>query len=574
MIFNIEVNNKTIKAQKGDTILMALKSNGIKVPTLCHMEDFKATGSCRMCVVEVEGKPNLIPACSYPVEEWMRIWTHSPKVIHARKTIVELLLSNHPDDCLYCERNGNCELQKLAIELNVRERRFPGKKNKYKTDPSSASIIRDPAKCILCGRCARVCEKTIGVSAIDFIGKGSKSIIGPAFNKGLNISSCINCGQCILVCPTGALYEKAHFAEIQDALHNPDLHVVIQYSPTVPITLAEEFGIKPGKDINGILNAVLRKIGFEKVFDTAFAVDLTVMEESDELIDRLQHGGKLPMFTSCCPGWIKYAEQFRPDFIENLSTCKSPQQMMGAVINSYYSQTNNIPSEKIYSVSVMPCTAKKFEAQREQMTHKGITDVDAVLTTRELARLIRLNGIDINQCEPETTDLPFRNRSSAGKIAGVSGGIMESMIRTLNYKLSGKELLNYKIQEIRGVKGRKEITIKIGEQKLVMAVINGLGNVRHLLDEIAAGRNDIQFVEVMACPGGCINGGGQPLTKDTSILKIRAKAIYEIDETEALRVAHKNASVNELYANFLNVEKEDNNHELLHTSYKKREVLL
>lgn len=387
MIFDIEVNNKIIKARKGETILSALNRNGIKVPTLCFMEDLLPTGACRICVVEVEGQDNLVPSCAQPVEEWMKIKTHSPKVIKARKTIVELLLSNHPDDCLYCERNGNCELQKLSIELNVLERRISGRKGNQKADRSGSSMVRDPKKCILCGRCVRVCEEIVGVTAIDFIKRGNHCEITTSFEKGINLSSCINCGQCIMVCPTGALYERDHLPEIVDSLNNPSKHVVIQYSPTISVSLAEEFGVKAGKDINGMLNAALRKIGFNKVFDCSFGADINTIEAANQLVDRIKTNQKLPMFSSCCPAWVKYAEQTHPELIPNLSTTKSPQQMMGALIKSYYAENHDIAPENIYTVAVMPCIAKKFEAQREEMTHKGITDVDAVLTTRELARL-------------------------------------------------------------------------------------------------------------------------------------------------------------------------------------------
>ena len=574
MVFEIEVNNKSIKARNGETILEALTRNGISVPTLCYMDNLYPTGSCRMCVVEVEGKPNLIPSCSYPVEEWMKISTHSPRVVNARKTIVELLLSNHPDDCLYCERNGNCELQKFAEELDVRERRFPGKKNKYKTDPSSASITRDPAKCILCGRCIRVCEEIQRVTALDFIGRGHKMLVGPAFNKGLNLSSCINCGQCIMVCPTGALVEKRHFAGIQDALHNPDLHVVIQTSPTLSVTLAEEFGIKTGKDINGIMNAALRRLGFDRVFESSFGADLVVMEESAELLQRIRNNEQTPMFSSCCPGWIKYVEQFRPEFISNLSTCKSPQQMLGALISSYYADSIGIATENIYSVSAMPCIAKKFEGQREEMTHKGITDVDAVLTTRELARLIRMNGIDINHSDPEHADAPFQTRSSAGKLFAISGGHTEAILRTFHYRLTGKEMQQFKLTDVKGSKNRKEAHIKFGDITLGVAVVNGLGAASKLLDEISAGRSDLHFVEVMACQGGCVNGGGQPIPKDASSLKVRVKTILDIDEKESIKVAHKNPAIIELYERFLTEPLSAKAMELLHTSYAKREVLL
>jgi iron-only hydrogenase group A len=537
------------------------------------MKDFFPSGACRMCLVEDENSGRLVTSCSYPVEEGMKIKTHSPRVVESRKTIVELLLANHPDDCLYCVRNGNCDLQSLSKELNVTERKISGKKNKINKDYSSASISRDPEKCILCGRCVRVCDQIMGVSAIDFINRGSESIIGTTFNKGLNTSSCVNCGQCILVCPTGALHEKMHYTEIQEAINNHEKTVVVQYAPAISVSLAEEFGLDPGKDINGVLNAALRKIGFDRVFDTTFSADLTIMEESAELIDRISNGGKLPMFTSCCPGWIKYAEEFGDDFIENLSSCKSPQQMLGAVIKSHYAQTENLKPEEIYSVAIMPCTAKKFEAQREEMTQKGITDVDAVFTTREIANYIKLHGIDINKIEPEVADSPLGVRSTAGKLFGVSGGVMEAAIRTAYYKLTGEELLNFKVPEIRGLEGRKETKLKIGDLEIGVAVVNGLANTKELLDEIRNGRTDLHFIEVMACPGGCIGGGGQPFNTDEDALKARMGALYKIDDQESLKVSHKNPEIIELYDKFLGEPLGHKSHDLLHTKYKTRDVL-
>jgi len=573
MLFDIEVNGKTIKAKRGDTLLMTLEKNGVKVPTLCHIKDLLPSGACRMCVVEVEGRQGLIPACSYPVEEWMKVRTHSPRVIKARKTNTELLLSNHPDDCLYCERNGNCELQKFAEDLNVRERRFYGKKNKYKTDPSSASLLRDPAKCILCGRCIRVCEETQKISALDFIGRGNKTQVGPAFNKGMNLSSCINCGQCVMVCPTGALAEKQYPTKLQDALHNPSVKTIIQCSPTLSVTLAEEFGLRAGKDIEGIMYAALRKLGFDYIFDTSFAADILIMEQTAEFVERLKNGSQLLMFSSCCPAWIKHIEQTHPELLQNISRCKSPQQMLGSLIKNHFATLKGIPIESIYSVSAMPCIAKKFESQREQMTQKGITDVDLVLTTRELARLIRLNGIDIEQVEPEFSDQPYQSRSSAGKLVAVSGGHTESFIRTLHFLLTGNDTDKLKIQDLRASKGRKEYFVKIGDYNLGFAVINGIGNIEPLITEIQKGRSDIHFIEVMACEGGCVGGGGQPIHSGNDNVKARVKSIYELDDKDANRLSYNNASLQSVYSSFLEKPGSEISKSLLHTSYEEREVM-
>ena len=571
---NIEVNNKVLEAKQGETILDLLSRNGIKVPTLCHMKDYFPSGACRMCVVEHENSGKLITSCSYPVEDGMKIQTNSPRVVDSRKMIVELLLSNHPDDCLYCVRNGNCTLQDMSKEHNVTERRISGVKNNFHKDLSSPSITRDPDKCILCGRCVRVCEEVMEVSAIDYINRGSQSVIGTTVNKGLNTSSCVNCGQCIMVCPTGALTEKGHINEIQLALNDPNRRVVVQYAPAISISLAEEFGMEPGKDVNGIMNAALRKMGFDNVFDTTFSADLTIMEESAELIHRIQNGGALPMITSCCPAWVKYAEEFATDFLPNVSSCKSPQQMLGAVIKSYFAEKINEKPEDIYSVAIMPCTAKKFEAQREDMTRHGVSDVDAVMTTREFAQLIKLSGIDMHNITPETTDSPHGVRSSAGKLFGASGGVMEAAIRTAYFKITGEELKNFQVQAIRGLEGRKETTLKIGELELGVAVVSGLGNAKKLLDEIREGRTDIHFIEVMACPGGCINGGGQHIGTDEKSLRARLASLYSIDEQATIKVSHKNPEIIELYDEYLGEPLGHKSHELLHTTCEPRDVML
>lgn len=574
MSLTIEINGNKYEAAQGETILTVLNRNGIKVPTLCHMKDFVPTGACRMCVVELEGSGKLVSSCSFPISDGMKVRTHSPRVVEARKTIVELLLSNHPDDCLYCIRNSNCELQSLSKEYHVVDRRIRGVKNNHKMDHSSLSITRDPDKCILCGRCVRVCEETMGVSCIEYINRGSKTVIGASMNKGLNTSSCVNCGRCVMVCPTGALSERNQTAEVQTMLHQTEKTMVVQYAPSISVSLAEEFGMKPGQDINGILNAALRKMGFKYVFDTTFAADLTIMEESAELIDRIVKGKTMPMFTSCCPGWIKYAEEFAPDFLGNLSSCKSPQQMAGAVIKSYFAQQVNLKPQDIISVSIMPCTAKKFEAQRDTMGREGYNDVDVVLTTRELIELIKLYGINMHQIEPELTDSPLGVRSTAGKIFGASGGVMEAALRTAYKKLTGNELTNFKINAVRGLQGRKEAKIKINDLEVGVAVVSGLANAGALVEEIRNGRKDIHFIEVMTCPGGCIAGGGQRIGIDESVIEARMKSLYEIDDKESLKVSHKNPEIIELYENFLGEPLGHKSHDLLHTHYIKREVLL
>ena len=421
--------------------------------------------------------------------------------------------------------------------------------------------------------CVRVCEEIQGVSAIDFINRGSKAVIGTAFNQGLNVSSCINCGQCIMVCPTGALVETSAISPVLQAIANPDLHVVVQHAPSVSVTLGEEFNLPVGDDVEGKMTNALRKIGFDKVFETAFSADLTVMEEASEFVYRLNNNGKLPMMTSCSPGWIKYVEQFYPEFIPNLSSCKSPQQMLGAVIKSYYAESNNIPQEKIYSVAIMPCTAKKFEADREEMSYNGIQDIDAVLTTRELATMIKMKGIEFDNLATDKADSPFGEQSGAGKIFGTSGGVMEAALRTAYKLITNTELQQLDINEVRGMKDLKIVKINISGQEFGFAVVNGLGNAKKLLEEIKNGRNDIHFIEVMTCPGGCIAGGGQPLNTNKEKVIERMKALYSIDKEVKIRKAHDNPSVCFLYENYLGEPLGHKSHELLHTKYSERKVL-
>lgn len=573
-MIDINVNGKSIEAKEGEMILSALKRAGIKVPTLCHMEGLKPTGACRICVVDVDGCNTLVPSCAYPVSEGMTIRTHSPRAVRARKTIVELLLANHPDDCLYCERCDCCDLSRLAVEYGVRERRFAGTRNEYPLDVSSPSIVRDPEKCILCGKCVRMCEEVQGVSAIDFIGRGSEATVGCAFDEGLNVSSCINCGQCILVCPTGALQEKSHLKEVMEALNDPEKLVMVQHAPSISVTLAEEFGVNPGTDINGTMTAALRRLGFDRVFDTGFSADLTIMEEASELVHRIQNEGTLPMMTSCSPGWIKFVEEFYPEFIDNLSTCKSPQQMLGALIKHIYAEREGIDKSKIFNVAIMPCTAKKFEARRPELGVDGAADIDAVLTTREAARLIKEFGLSLESLTPEGPDTPFGTRSTAGKLFGASGGVMEAAVRTAHYFITGKEMENLKVQALRGLSGIKEARVTINGMEIGVAAVSGLGNARALLEEIKAGRKNLHFIEVMTCPGGCIAGGGQPICTDTDAVRARMQALYNIDQRETVRTSHGNRMVRELYDKYLENPLGKESHRLLHTHYTKRDVLI
>ncbi len=573
MQFTIEVNSRRIIAEKGETILSALNRNGIIIPTLCRMKDFSPTGACRMCVVEVEGKERLVTACSQPVEEWMKIQTHSPRVIRARKTIVELLLSNHPDDCLYCERNLDCELQRLSDQLQVRERRIRGRKIKPRLDQSSPAIVRELSKCILCGRCLRVCEEVVTATSIDFIGRGRKTHVGTAMDRDFNFSSCIHCGQCVLVCPTGALHEKHYISEVQEYLSRKDVLKVIQYSPLVPYALAEEMGMKYSRDFERIVNATLRKIGFDRVFLSGTGTDILVKELA-ELLEPLPHNtDSKPLYISACPAWVKYCEQFLPERISELSTLKTPQQISGAIIKAMLPTGKNGIPDRIFTVSVTPCTAMKFEARRDSMTRKGISDVDTVLTVRELARLIGLYGIDMSNIDPEPADEPLSSRSSATLLAETSGGIAESVLRTMAHNITGRDLDKALFKKLRLTGSFREVTLPVNGTDYNIAVVDGLKGLEKLMEALSAGTR-YHLIEVMACPGGCVNGAGMAAAGSREALRSRARFIYQSDDQDPITGPWRSHSLNNLYDKIFNENKELTDKRVLNTFFVKRDVLL
>jgi len=553
---------------EGSTILDAAKLLGVRIPTLCYDERLSISGACRLCSVEIKGNPNLVPACAYPVSDNMEVTTHSPKVMRSRKTIIELLLANHPQDCLICVRNGNCQLQDLAAEYGIREWRWLGEKRENPIDDSSVAIQRNPDKCILCGKCVKVCKEIQGVHALDFTKRGFNTVVLPAFNHPLSETVCILCGQCLLACPTAAITDKSYTKKVRTALEDPDIICTVQTAPAIRASIGEEFGMPAGSLLTGKLTTALKRVGFDLVFDTVFGADVAVMEEGHELIERIKNNGPFPMFTSCCPGWIKFMEHFYPEFIPNMSSCKSPQQITGALTKTYIAEKMNIDPEKIFNVSIMPCSAKKFEINRPEMMIDGkIKEIDAVLTTRELARLLRTYGINLPSLPESDYDDPLGKTSGAGVIFGVTGGMMEAALRTVADVLSGKELKNIEYQPLRGYKGIKEGSVFIGDMELKFAVIHGLSNVRKILDKIKSGDLFYHFIEVMACPGGCVGGGGQPLTTDEEILKKRIAAIYQEDRAKPIRKAHDNPAIVQLYEEFLGEPMSPKSHIYLHTKY-------
>ncbi|QEK11576.1 4Fe-4S dicluster domain-containing protein [Crassaminicella thermophila] len=573
----LTIDNIKVEVPKDYTILQAAKLAGIDIPTLCYLKDINEIGACRVCLVEVEGARALQASCVHPVAEGMVVKTNTKKVRDARKSNVELILSNHNRECLTCVRNKNCELQNIADELGISEIPFEGEKTETVIDDQSYSIVRDQSKCILCGRCVNVCKNVQGIGILDFVNRGFETRVAPAFEKSMADVPCIYCGQCITACPVGALKEKDDIDKVWDVLDNPDVHVVVQTAPAVRAALGEEFGLPIGTRVTGKMVAALKRLGFDKVYDTDFAADLTIMEEGTELLGRIQNGGKLPMITSCSPGWIRFCEFNYPEFLDNLSTCKSPQQMMGAIIKSYYAQKNDIDPKNICVVSIMPCTSKKTESQRNEMNVNGIRDVDIVLTTRELAKMIKQARIKFLELEDEKYDQDLLgDYTGAGVIFGVTGGVMEAALRTVAEVLEGKSFENVEYEAVRGVEGVKEATVVLGGKEIKVAVAHGTANAAKVLDMVKAGEKDYHFIEVMACPGGCVCGGGQPhvsaKTKmDIDVKAERAKALYEEDELLTIRKSHENPQIKKLYEDFLGKPNSHKAHELLHTHYAAKE---
>lgn len=571
----ITIDGIEMEVPKTYTVLDAARSAGIDIPTLCHLKEINEIGACRMCIVEVEGARGFVTSCVMPVSEGMVVRTNTKAIREARKVTLELLLSNHVKECLTCVRSGNCELQTLAKKLNVQGIEFEGEMSNREIDELSPSIVRDNSKCILCKRCVAVCKKVQEVGAIDTINRGFRSKIGTACNKSLNDVPCSLCGQCIQACPTGALREKDATKKVWDALANPELTVVVQTAPAVRAAIGEEFGMPIGTLATGKMVAGLKRLGFDKVFDTDTGADLTIMEEGTELIDRIQNGGVLPMITSCSPGWVRFAENSYPDLLPHLSSAKSPHQMFGAILKSYYAEKINVEPEKMFVVSVMPCVAKKAESEREEMQVNGLRDVDAVLTTREAARMMKEAGIDLANLKDESFDDPMGEATGAAVIFGTTGGVMEAALRTVKEILTGEKLDKIEFEEVRGEKGIKEATIKIGDKDIKIAVANGLGNAKKIMEMIRKGECPYHFVEIMACPGGCVMGGGQPIcdakTRATvDVRKLRAEALYKADEELKIRKSHENPVIKKLYDEYLEKPGSHRAHELLHTTYHAR----
>ena len=579
---NIKIEGQSYQVEEGLTILEAARECGYEIPSLCAFNHGECSlASCRVCLVEATGARGLVASCVYPVAEGMEIKISSPKAAEARRASVELLLSNHSMNCQQCDKNGNCELLYVAQITGARENKFVGSKTPITVDEINPSIVRDTSKCILCGRCVARCKAAHGTGILGFEKRGFNTIVAPAENRGFSESPCILCGQCINVCPTGALSEKSEISKVDEAM-KAGKYVVVQTAPAVRAALGEEFGMKIGTACTGKMVAALKRLGFNKVYDTNFAADLTIMEEATELLNRIKNNGVLPMITSCSPGWVNYAEYFYGDQLDHLSTCKSPHQMQGAIIKSYFAEKQGLDPKNIFVVSIMPCTAKKFEKARPEMEVEGLRDVDAVLTTRELAKLIKRSGINFNKLPDEEFDQDIMGEyTGAGVIFGTTGGVMEAALRTAYFVLTGKEHEAIKFDQVRGMKGLKEASLEINGQEIKVAIASGMKNAKVLLDDIRAGKSPYTFIEIMGCPGGCINGGGQPFVKpvflpneDLNILDTykekRAQALYSEDERQALRQSHNNTQIQALYKEFLGEPNSHKAHELLHTHYKGR----
>ena len=575
-MINLTIDDQKVTVPEGTTILEAAKQAGIDIPTLCFLKEINEVGDCRMCIVEVEGRKGFATSCIQTVEEGMVVHTHTQNVLEARHVILDLIISNHAKDCLTCTRSGNCELQTLATKFNVLNVEFPGEMTKHKIDDESPSIVRDFNKCILCRRCVAACKNVQHIGAIDVINRGFESCISTVGDHSLNNVNCTFCGQCIEACPTGALHEKETINDVWAKLKDPDTYVVVQTAPAVRVALGEEFQMPIGTNVKGKMVTALKRLGFDKVFDTNTGADFTIMEEANEFVERFKKNDNLPMMTSCCPAWVKYIESYEPDLLPHLSSCKSPHQMFGALIKSYYAKKMKINPEKIYTVSVMPCIAKKFERQRLEMQVDGLYDVDNVITTRELSRMIKQANIEFEKLEDSEFDAPMGEATGAGAIFGTTGGVMEAALRTAQDTLTGKNLEKIEFKQVRGGKGIKKATIEIAGKQIKVVAASGLENARIILDEIKSGKADYQFVEIMACPGGCIMGGGQPIKSskiraDIDVRKLRADSIYSIDERSTIRKSHENPILKKIYEEYLEKPGSYRAEKLLHTNYRKRE---
>lgn len=572
---NIKINDKPYTVPKGSTILEAARYAGIEIPTLCYLKDINEIGACRICMVEVKGARSLVTACVFPVNEGMEIYTNTEKVRKSRKMTLELILSTHDRKCLSCVRSGNCELQKLCKEFGVDdETRFSGEVVHYNFDDSAAHMVRDNNKCILCRRCIAACDQQ-GISVIGANARGFDTHVSSAFDKDLADVSCISCGQCIVNCPTGAIVEKDDTAKVLEAINDPEKFVIVNTAPSIRATLGEAFGMHIGTNVEGKMVAALRRLGFDKVFDTDFAADLTIMEEANELIERVQNGGTLPMITSCSPGWIKYCEHYYPEQIPHLSSCKSPQQMFGAVMKTYYAEKLGMDPKNMVVVGVMPCTAKKFETKRDGQAASGYPDVDIAITTRELARMIESAGIFFKHLPDEKFDMPFGESTGAATIFGATGGVMEAALRTAVEKLTGETLENVDFTDVRGMDGVKEAEYDVAGKKIKVAVASGTKNAKVLMDQIKNGTSEYLFIEIMGCPGGCINGGGQPIQHAVvhnfvDLKARRAEALYTADRDNPVRKSHENEAIKTLYTEYLGKPGSHKAHDILHTTYVAR----